>query len=660
MNADSELLDPRLLGVLIAATLAITGLWLALPDKTFVFDGVMFSGFVERSVAEWRDELYNPRHLLFCPALQLLRDGLAAMRLPIEAYRLFQIVNAVLGAIGLWLFGDLLRRLTRRAWPAAAGAFLLAMTWTYSTRATEGQVYMFLAVGGIWILWSAVRLLESPSGPRALMLGASLAGASLFHAAAAFLAPAAAWAIYRAFPNKPSKFVAPTLTFFAVLLVPYVFIFGSLGLKPFFSKATDFYGGSGGGYVSGLISNFWHGGGLSLGGRLDLVLRDTAHGLAVLPRSFAVVAGVLFWAAMLGNILASWKKLDAFRRDAAVVLLLAWGACQFLSAFWPGGLFFQTIPAVLMISLFFVSQSVSLEARPVTGAATAAVVALALGAWNFGAGIVPQSKIESNEGLALTYFVRDHTVPSSWVMISGFGYPNAKVYLPNFAARSREVLEYYFDRMPKAEAAKAVSAFVDLQTRNGVPLYLLSDLVEDPKAAAEMKKRWNLETGELQALFGPGRVLGVASNAAPRLNVYLYAPAGREPELFAGLAFSVLTESDAKRLGECVNLLKQLAAGMSPAERAKTAKRIKDSWWGYRGLSAGFAPYLGRDAAAALADREKRFTDYEQTADFWLRAGNIYRILGLKAEVIESWTKAQKLSGNVDLLKDIEAYRKQR
>ena len=66
--------------------------------------------------------------------------------------------------------------------------------------------------------------------------------------------------------------------------------------------------------------------------------------------------------------------------------------------------------------------------------------------------------------------------------------------------------------------------------------------------------------------------------------------AGREPELFAGLSFSVLTESEGSRLGECVNLLKQLAAGMSPAERARTARVIESTWWGYRGLAAGFGP----------------------------------------------------------------------
>jgi hypothetical protein len=61
----------------VPAVLASVGffLWLALPDKVFVFDGVIFSQIVERAIDDWRVDFFNPRHLLFNPFFQFLRDG---------------------------------------------------------------------------------------------------------------------------------------------------------------------------------------------------------------------------------------------------------------------------------------------------------------------------------------------------------------------------------------------------------------------------------------------------------------------------------------------------------------------------------------------------------------------------------------------------------
>ena len=70
--------EKRLVRAVVPSALVITALWVWLthPDKTFVFDGVMFAQIVERSIEEWRNDLLNPRHLLFNPFFQILRDGL--------------------------------------------------------------------------------------------------------------------------------------------------------------------------------------------------------------------------------------------------------------------------------------------------------------------------------------------------------------------------------------------------------------------------------------------------------------------------------------------------------------------------------------------------------------------------------------------------------
>ncbi|MDX6768988.1 MAG: glycosyltransferase family 39 protein [Elusimicrobiota bacterium] len=650
----------RRLAAAVAASAGLGALWLALPDKTFVFDGVMFAGFVERGVEEWRRELYNTRHLLFSPFFQLLRDGLARLGLSVGAYRLFQAVNALLGVAGLWLFGDLLRRLTRDASAAALGALVLASTWTYGTRATEGQVYMFLAFGCLATLWAATRLLEAPSPRRAFALAVALAVATLFHAAAAFLLPAVLLAWWRAFPGRRGVVVAAVGVFLAALVAPYLAAFGGMGLKPFLSKATDYHGGAGGGFFAGLVARFWTSGGLTPAGRLLQCWRETALAWAPLPDGAAAALGLALWATAFGALAGSWRALGGFRRDAALVLAAAWGGFLVLNAFWLGGLFFQPVPTACLLALLAVSGAprlAGLDLRGRRGLLSAlAFIALCLGASNLKHGLLPQSRIENNRGMSGALFVRDHTVPSSWVVITGFGLANAKVYIPNFAQRSREVIEYYFDRNPKDRALAALSAFVRQQTALGVPLYVLSDLIEDAAVHEEMRRRWGVTVPEIQGAFGAGRVILMARG--PDLTVYLFAPAGLEPELFAGLSYSALTESDQKRLDETVVALKELARGMTPDGRARAGALMKRGNWGFDAIERGFAPYMGEGAAAKVSERRARFAALQKTADFSLRAGNLLRILGLKADALAAFQAAHRLSGDAGLLKDIEALRR--
>ena len=262
------------------ASVALAALWLSLPDQTLVFDGVMFAGFVERGVEEWRRELYNTRHLLYAPFFQVLRDGLALIGVKAGAYRLFQVVNALLGVAGLWLFADLLRRLTRDAAVGALGALVLAATWTYGTRATEGQVYMFLSTGCLATLWAAVRNLEAPTRRNAVVLAAVFAVSTLFHAAAFFLLPAVLLALRAGRRGEAATALA---VFAALLLVPYLAFFGGEGLKPFLARATDYHGVGQSSFLAGLVARFWNPGGVTPGARLLLCWRESGLAWAPLP-----------------------------------------------------------------------------------------------------------------------------------------------------------------------------------------------------------------------------------------------------------------------------------------------------------------------------------------------------------------------------------------
>lgn len=648
---------------LIAAGLLTAGfltLWLLLPDRTFVFDGMLFSDVIERKGVDWRASLYNPRHLLFNPAFQVLRDGLSALGATVGAYRLVQVVNALAGAAGLWLFGGLLRRLSGDDAAAVLGAALLGASWTFGTRATEGQVYMLLAFGGLWTLWSAARLLEAPSAGRALDLAAAFALTTLFHAAAACLAPAVAAALWLAFPERRSRMLPALAAGAALILAPYWLHFGAGGLRAFVSRSAEYHLDDGRGYWTGLFLKFWTNAGLTPWRRLVISWNETGRGFAVIPEGPAAVAGLALWAGAAAALAASWKALDEGRRNLVRVLALAWAGFALLNAFWSGGLFFAAVPSACLLALLAAAAGPRLGASSRRGRRSAlaglAAAVLALGAWNVFAGLRPQSRIENNPAYAQALYLRAHTVPSSYIVIAGVVNSNLKVYIPGVAGRAREVLEYYFMANSKGEGLELLASAFARHARFGIPLYVLGELVDDPRTAAELRRLWGVTTADVRAAFGPGRLLGIGSG--PGVSLHLFVPEGRRPELFVGLGYSVLTEDDAARRRESVAALDMIARDMSPAERARAGALLRSSAWGLDLLREGYASMMNEENRSMAEARGARFLEYQKTPDFWLRVGNLYELLGRKADMMDAWRRAQALSGSKDMVARILAHRK--
>lgn len=619
-------------GLLTAGFLA---LWLLLPDKTFVFDGMMFADVIERKGVDWRASLYNPRHLLFNASFQALRDGLAALGVETGAYRLVQAVNALAGAAGLWLFGGLLRRLTGDDRASLLGAALLGATWTFGTRATEGQVYMLLSFGGLWTLWSAARLLEAPSQGRALDLAAAFALTTLFHAAAAALAPAVAAALWLAFPERRTRMLPAVALAAALILVPYCIHFGAKGLQGMLSQGAEYYIPEDRGWWTGLFLKFWDNAGLTPWRRLVISWNETARGFAVLPDAPATAAlGLALWLAAAGALRSRWKALEEGRRRLVVVLALAWAGFALLNAFWSGGLFFAVIPAACLLALLMASWAPRRE-----GLAALAAGALALAAWNAKAGLWPQSRIENNAAYAQALYLKAHTAPGAYVVIAGVVNSNLKVYIPSVAGRAREVLEYYFMAHPKSEALELLSFSVARHAEFGIPQYVLGEVFEEPATTAQMRRLWGVSPADIQRAFGPGVLLTVARR--PDLSVHLFVPRGRRPELFAALGYSVLVEGDAVRREESAAALRAIAGDMTPAERRRSGALLRSSNWGFNMLRDGYAGMMDDRGRAVAAASEARFAEYRKTADFWLRAGNLFEILGLHAEKRDAWRRVE-------------------
>jgi hypothetical protein len=641
--------------------LALLALYLAFPDKVYVFDGIMFAAVIERGIDEWRTELFNRRHLLFNPLLMGLRDALSLLRLQVQGYPLIQRVNACLGVLGIGLFFRLIRRLTADSALAALAAAMLALSSSYWTRATEGQVYMAMTVGAISVNLAAVWLLQEGSERAAWALSGAFAAAVLVHAATVCLAPVAAAALWLSPGRRGFRRLAwAGAAAGAAVAVPYLAAFRLLDLSSlfaFFLKATEFYGPAGSSSWGGIVKHFFTGGGLSLGRRLALVLQLLSSSLVASPwPAWAqTLAGVPLAACLAAAFVAAWRSADD--RKAALLLLLGGLGFVILDSLWQGGLFFWAAPWASFLALAGLALRRPAAASPgfrkglLLGGG---VLAAALGAWNLGAGIIPQSRLENNTGYKRTMFVRDHTTASSWIVISGLGYANSKVYLPYCAHRSREVLEYYLLGSPKEEALRRFAEFLKGNIDRGIPLYLLSDLVEDQAVLAEIERVWGVSQAEISACFGPGQVLPVAQQD-PGFRVFIFMPRDRMDRLFAVLSYTVLTEQDGPRLQEFAALLKRFARDMTPPQRRQAAAVLKESGFGAFLLWEGFSKFMNPESQRRAEQRIKSFQAYQQTSNFHLRLGNIYGFLGLKGEVRREWGEAYRITPDPGLAADIKA-----
>jgi hypothetical protein len=170
-----------------------------------------------------------------------------------------------------------------------------------------------------------------------------------------------------------------------------------------------------------------------------------------------------------------------------------------------------------------------------------------------------------------------------------------------------------------------------------------------------MKSLWGVDRGEIIRAFGPGDFIPVASS--PEERVSLFVPRNGRPELFVALGYSALTASDGVRLAESMAALREIARAMNPAETRRAAELMRTKNWGLDLLWEGFSPLMGDENKSATRAHAKTFAAFSATGEFWLRAGNLYQVLGLKTETIDAWTRAWKLSGDPRLTRAIAILR---
>jgi hypothetical protein len=568
----------------LAAAALLCALYLFFPDKVYVFDGVMFSFVIERDVPDLAGVLYNRRHLLFTPLMLGLRDLLLARGVIIGGYELMQRVNAVAGALGALLFFRLLLRLTRDQALSAVTTLLLAFSYSWWSRATEGQVYMLMSLGSLATVWAACALLAEPRPLWAATLAAAWAAATLVHGANAVLLPVAAAALWLAAPpEKKSRFAPALLAMLASVAACYAWAFSlrtPSSVLPFLLEAAEFPPGETGRRILELPAN--------LGQAPSQLLRSLAA--AAGAGWLKTVLGLALGAALFRLGLSAWPALEQTRRRSAVILFSAGLLFVLLDAFWRGGLFFWAIPAAVYLALAALFLSAFPEWRVRTLRA-GAILVFVLAVWNFRAGILPQSLVENNDGVRRALFVQEHTVPTSWVIMSGMGFPNSKIYLTKFARRNTRVLEYHLREAPKDQAMAKFGAFIRDLSWRGLPIYVLSDLLSDAHVSAQLHKQWGVTPKELRESFGPGTFRRMA-DYDEALGVYLFIPAAGAETLFVGLAFNVLDMPPGPAFFEAGAVLKELGLAMTPPQRRRTAQLLRDTRYGALTTFAAIKPYL--------------------------------------------------------------------
>ncbi|MCX5795857.1 MAG: hypothetical protein NTY77_10215 [Elusimicrobia bacterium] len=602
--------------LIASALLILLCLYLAFPDKIYVFDGVMFSFVIERHVPNLALALLNRRHLLFMPVMLGLRDLLVAAGHPVAGYELVQKVNAVLGTLGVWLYYRLLLRLTRDAAVSGVCAVCLGLSYVFWGRAAEGQVYLIMTVGALATGWAALEVVEDPRPRRVAGLSAIFAAAVLFHAANAALLPLAAAALWFAAPQgRRAAFFGALLAACLGIAAVYAAAFhirGPASLLSFLLAATEFRATPGTGSWGSLLWDFFFRGGLRPWSRVETALQQLSGSLVFSPAQGlgAALAGAGLLAALAAAAKASWPRLEADQRRAAALLALLGSSFALLDCFWGGGVFLWGPPAFAFLALAGLFW-----AKLLAGAAGASrnrqlglglCLALAMGGWNLKTGISPQGRIENNSGYRQALFVKAHTVPTSWVVTSGFGFPNSKVYLTQFSKRSNWALEYFLRAAPKPQALANFHAFLQDVMRHGLPVYALSDLLDDKAVQDSFRALWGVEPQEVRDCFGPGRFLSVAEYGHG-LRVYFFLPDEHREELFAGLAFNLLDTSDPVLAQEARGFLAQIGAALTPQGRRRAAAVLEGSRYGAQLAFSGMEPYLDENTKLYARQYAERF-----------------------------------------------------
>lgn len=361
----------------VLTAIAIFLIYALIPTKTYYWDGVLFSFYAEQAHKTGASilGLFHANHLIYTPLAYLVS-------LPgIRTIYVLQTINAAAGAVCAYFMFLLALRVTGSRTAAHAGMLVFAFGATWWKFATDADPYIISVLLCLLAVWFAIRRDK---------LG--LAGAIVCHALAMLFHELA---VFLFFPllvatvgirRRVMYIIATALAVGASYWAAYK-ASGHSAQLTFLSWITSYAGDT---PVTHSLSQI-------LFGYLGSYLKLFVGGKASLVREFlgpVIIISFIACIALVTSAIRARLPRAESRRTPFVPLLWAWfiPLAVFLAIFDPASTFHKLFiwpPLVLLICAVARHR-----------ARAFALVAAALGCWNFGAFIWPHSHAQADPVLA--------------------------------------------------------------------------------------------------------------------------------------------------------------------------------------------------------------------------------------------------------------------
>lgn len=128
-------------------------LYLSLPNRNYSYDSVSYAWFIRSGYM-----LFHPHHLLYNPLGFLILRGLSSSGIQASPMAIMQVINSLVGALGVLLFFGIVHRLSEDRFISITFSLLLAFSFAYWYQSIENEVHIIPLVRLLYILSQMVSI----------------------------------------------------------------------------------------------------------------------------------------------------------------------------------------------------------------------------------------------------------------------------------------------------------------------------------------------------------------------------------------------------------------------------------------------------------------------------------------------------------------------
>jgi hypothetical protein len=454
---------------------AAFSLYLAFLSKAYVFEGLIRAMPIE--TVRWV-HLFAGNYLLYGPLGLTFHTLLQTLGIQQMAVTSLQVMDALLGAGGLFIFYQLLRRLDGDIFSSISWTCVLGVSlgyWLWSTDAENYILSTFLLITQMYYLVCLAR----GESVDPLFLGALQGVAILGHIVNILFALVGGWCLLRVYGpqwKKPLTHYAAGAATVAVTAYALVLIF--IQKPASLQAAWGWFKGSAGTNPGSInlggsfqVHKFWEW--LKMSAHIFGSFRpDYAHPPAWPMSSIFLSLSWILLAVFVGILLYKIRDLAREERVVAGACLIWLGAYALVFTRWePWTMVYRVSDLVpLCILLFLAHRAFGL--RHAAWQAVPAALAFCLAIGNGAAEIRPRSYASNNPQLTRMEFIKAHTREGDWVAGDS---AKGEIYIPYFAARRPLVIERF------ARDPERLAAGINELLAKGQTVYVPSNVLESER-----------------------------------------------------------------------------------------------------------------------------------------------------------------------------------